>query len=222
MGNDLDFLAQLVTERSQQLQRSLEGKSGRGSTLIAALDPVLSKFENLASVAATTVSTSSRAEGVLIRNLLRAKQQLDLAYEVVAHFRDDIGRVDLPVGLLYLIDDLIRDLLPADADPLLHLNDQYMYSTLPLLETLPRLLSPRLIPEPHPVAFYIPKLNPANALFAPILAHEVGHTSWRQGIQTDLQVRIDQAAVKSTLDQAVASGADPTEWRRHTAHGARN
>jgi len=63
MGDDLGFLAQLVKERSEHLRRSLQRKTGRGSTLVAALEPVCAALEGLASAAVATPPTSSRQEG---------------------------------------------------------------------------------------------------------------------------------------------------------------
>jgi hypothetical protein len=48
-------------------------------------------------------------------------------------------------------------------------------------------------------------------LFAPILAHEVGHTSWRQGVRAQLDSAVDLAAIEEVLRKAVPFGADPNE-----------
>jgi hypothetical protein len=212
MGNDLGFLAQLVSDRATGLLHALQRKTrGRGSTLVAVLQPVCEDLRRQAEQANATPPASPREEEVRLRTLLRADQQLDVLYEVVSHFRDDVARQDLPVGLLYLIDELIRDLLPNEADPLIHLDNRHMYSTLPILETLPGLLQASSVPHPHPVAFNLPRLDPGNALFAPILAHEVGHTAWRQGVGTTLDTLINDQDVKPILDTAVAAGVGAKE-----------
>lgn len=211
MDNDLGFLAKLVTERSERVRQALDGKRGRGSTFASVFDDVCDALSQVAADASATNPTTPRELEVTVRGLLRAKQQLDTLYGVVAHFEADVGRRDLPIGLLYLIDEIVRDLLPHSADPLVHLDDRYMYSTLPILETLPGLLKPQTISHPHPVAFNLPGLDPENVMFAPILAHEVGHTSWRQATASALDAQVDQNAVTAALNPAVAAGVDAAE-----------
>jgi hypothetical protein len=211
MDDDLRFLAALVKERSDRLRDALQDRRGRGSTFASTFVGVCDQLSKVAVESLNEEPRTGRELQVRVRGLLRSRQQLGLMYRVVAHFENDIGRRDLPVGLLYLIDEIVRDLLPQSADPLVHLDDRYMYSTLPLLETLPELLKPEAIDHPHPVAFNLPGLDPANAMLAPILAHEVGHTSWRQGTATILDSRIDEQAVRDALDPAISAGEDPAD-----------
>jgi len=207
----LGFLGRLVEERAQRILTRLEAKRGRGSTFAAAFSTVCEDLIAQGQAAQSGASPTGKDFEVAVREMLRTLQQLDILYSVVAHFEADVGRRDLPVGLLYLVDELVKDLLPQSADPLIHLDDRHMYSTLPILETLPGLLKPDTVTGIHPVAFNLPGLDPNNAMLAPILAHEVGHTSWRQGIASELDQETDQAAVKGALDIAVSKGVDASE-----------
>jgi hypothetical protein len=146
----------------------------------------------------------------MVRELQRFAQETNVLYEVVSMFADDVGRTDVPIGLLYLIDELIHDLLPSGADPLLHLNHANMYSTWSIFHRIPSILEPNMYPEPHPVAFNVPGLDPVNALFAPILAHEVGHTCWQRGLGQKLQATLDAVAVEAQLQIAVQAGVPPS------------
>lgn len=220
MDHELGFLAKLVEERADHLRRVLADKRGRGSTFAEIFVGVCDELSKTASDAVESEPEDARALDVAVRSLLRAKQHLDLLYVVVTRYQDDVGRRDLPVGLLYLIDEVVRDLLPQHADPLIHLDDRYMYSTLPLLETLPALLKPASVKHPHPVAFNLPGLDTGNAMFAPILAHEVGHTAWRQSTAAALDARIDHNAVKQVLQAAVTAGVDGNELASSYANWA--
>lgn len=206
MDPDLRFLAELIDQQGNQLVNRLSASDGRGSSLATALMQVCLAAKAQAESARASGDLSGRGLAVRKRELHRSRQQLDVAYQVVSLWSNDMGRQDLPVGLLFLIDDLIRDLLPNGADPIVHLEDEFMYSTIAVLEALPDLLKPGSVPAPHPVVFNVPRLDPSNALLSPLLAHEVGHTAWRQGIDQLLHDRVDHDAVQGHLDAAVAAG----------------
>lgn len=208
MGDDLRFLGQLVSERANQIALRLPKAEGHGSTLVGAVAAVVAQHAADAQTIAAAGASSPAEERVRRRDLLRYQQQLDVLYEFMSRFGSDIGRTDVPIGLLHLVDELIHDLLPFGADPILHLDDKNMYSTMSIFQAVPKILHPGGHPHPHPVAFNVPGLDPGNAMFAPILAHEVGHTSWQQGIQGRLNALLDLPAINVVLQQAVAAGAD--------------
>jgi hypothetical protein len=84
-----------------------------------------------------------------------------------------------------------------------------MYSTLAIVDTTPQLWREPLPPEPHPVAFNLPALDPSNVMFSPILAHEVGHTAWRKGLEKELNRRADLGTASTHLRTAAsATGID--------------
>ena len=91
-------------------------------------------------------------------------------------FLRDVERRDLPAGLHVAIDTTIDQLLSEGGDPIVHMDDEYMYSTLDLRRALNQ--------EPDemvsPIVFFLPATDPFNVLLLPIIAHEVGHGAIRQ------------------------------------------
>jgi hypothetical protein len=213
VGDDRQFLSGLVTEKATRIRSALPLAKGRGASLVVAARAVCDRLTQEAEALAAIPTPSDAQLKVHARTLLRAQQQLDLLHVVVARYSSDVGRSDLPVGLMYLVDELIRDLLPQGADPLIHLGRNYMYSTLPLLEAAQGVMKPHSLPHPHPVAFHVPGLSPTNAMLAPILAHEVGHTSWSQAVNAQLDGAFDRSAVESELKAGVKAGATPKELK---------
>lgn len=201
MEDDLNFLQAVVRERITALRRELPAREGHGVSLIRGVAAACTRLEGEAAREASGPGELP----VLLRRLHFVLGELELLHYLVAKFRSDVGRTDLPVGLLHLVDALIDDLLPDSADPILHLDDENMYSTLDVFQAAAGTLQPATQPTPHPVAFHVPGLDAGNALLSPILAHEVGHTSWRQGIADQL----DQLAEHTTIEQALRTGVTP-------------
>jgi hypothetical protein len=210
VDEELRFLAQLVADRCQRLLGKLDSeRAGRGYSLVSVVRNICSRIlKDGEAIAVALPITDPTLAALKSRELARLRQELDLLHEVVAHFHGDIGRTDLPVGLLHLVDELIFDLLPAGADPILHLDDPNMYSTLPLLQVLAGVVGGDVPGKPHPVAFNLPAIDPGNATLAPILAHEVGHTAWIQGLKQEVDAKSDFPAISARLRQAVVD--DPS------------
>lgn len=146
------------------------------------------------------------------RQLQRLKLMLDAIHGNVFSYRDDIGRRDFPVGLLYLIDTLIDDLLKASADPLVHSDGNYMYSTIRLQALWAQLTSALGVEweeTTEPIIFNLPGLDPSNAMLAPILAHEVGHSVLQR---VDLVDSVEQSLDRETVDslRRTLTEADPS------------
>lgn len=214
MAEDLRYLSKIVRERARQVHAALPEEGGHGHSLAVAVEEVVVGIRDSAEAIAAGGPYADVVERVHVRTLQRLLDQLNVLYEFVAHFQNDVGRTDVPIGLLHLIDELIEDLLPSGADPLLHLNTEHMYSTFSIFHAIPSILDPSRHPEPHPVAFNVPGLDPANALFAPILTHEVGHTCWQRGMGRDLQTMLDITAIEAELQAAVTAGQDPADLRK--------
>jgi hypothetical protein len=210
VGFDLGFLSRLVTERADKLLAALPLGEGRGSTLVVVGQTVCKQISAEAVALGELKDVPEAVARIHARTLLRLTAKLNLLHEVIATWGGDVARTDVPVGLLYLVDELISDLLPLGADPLLHLGAEYMYSTLAVLEAAQDLMKPEDFAHPHPVVFNVPGLSPVNAMLAPILAHEVGHTSWGQAVSSKLDAEIDKPAIEGVLRVAKAAGADPT------------
>jgi hypothetical protein len=149
---------------------------------------------------------------VLGRKLYRLKFLLDQIHSNVFDYKGDVGRRDLPVGLLYLTDALVVDLLKASADPLIHLDGLYMYSTQRIKvewEKLSNELGVVWSEDAEPIVFNLPGLDPTNAFLSPILAHEVGHSViQRQDLVNDLEGKLDGSEVERLKSEL--SSADPS------------
>ena len=213
MAEELRYLSSIVRERARQVLTALPSSDGHGSSLTRAVKVVAERLAERAEQLATGGPYSPLDERVHVRELQRSDQQINVLYRAVSMYGSDVGRSDVPIGLLHLVDELIQDLLPSGADSLLHLDTLPMYRTVSIFHQIPGTLDPNEFPEPHPVAFYVPGLQPANALFAPILAHEVGHTCWQRGMGHDLQAMLDVPAIQAALSTAVAAGADAVQVR---------
>jgi hypothetical protein len=187
----------------------------RGSTYIRfvalhleAINALVSQIEDEYSHA------SGDFERVVIgRKLYRLKLFLDDIHGNLVEHRNDIGRTDLPVGVLHLIDALIEDLLKASADPVVHLGQPYMYSTIRMADQWKKLSAELGVTwtEPvEPIIFNLPGLDPSNALLSPILAHEVGHSViQRHDLVADVDSRLDVSAVDALKTAYAATpGAD--------------
>lgn len=209
MGDDLRFLSQVVLERAKQVLRSLPSAEGHGSSLPSAVAEAVATIAADARLIAGGAQYAPAEARAKSRDLQRFIQQLDVLYWVLSMFAKDIGRTDVPIGLLHLVDELIQDLLPSGADPILHLDYSNMYSTWSIFHRVPSILDPDKRAKPHPVAFNVPGLDPGNATFAPILAHEVGHTCWQRGMGNDLRARLDAGDITAALQQAVDGGSEP-------------
>lgn len=211
MGDDLRFLSRLVSERAKQILRSVPNSDGHGSSLTRAVANASEQLAEDAHNIASGGPYTPPEERAKARDLQRLAHELNLLYEAISLFGDDVGRTDLPIGLLHLVDELISDLLPSGADPIVHTATSNMYSTWSIFHAMPSILDPNALATPHPVAFNLPGLDPGNAMFAPILAHEVGHTCWQRGMGQDLVARLDKPAIDAVLSAAVQSGADPQQ-----------
>jgi len=211
MGAELEFLAAVAADRAEGVLRGLPRSAGHGDSLTRAIRVTAEQLKSRASTIVTGGPYLPALERVHARDLQRLASEANVLHQLLSAYAGDVGRTDVPVGLLYLIDELIRDLLPSGADPILHLDSSNMYSTFPVFERAPHILNPAAHPEPHPVVFNVPGLEPANALLSPILAHEVGHTCWRRTVGRDLRARLDLVAIQAALQIGVSAGANPKE-----------
>jgi len=179
--------------------------------MVVLLDQIEADRQRLATALATIPEDDAAAVEVELRGLLRLLPQLDGIHRLVATYRVDVGRQDLPVGLMHLVDRLVDDLLPSSTDPLIHLDSDYMYSTLPLVAYSGFVLhgssagaQAQSFPEPHPVAFNLPALDPSSALLAPILAHEVGHAACREKLINEVAQALPTQQINDEFQAAAA------------------
>lgn len=146
----------------------------RGGSLFASIHTLLNSLENDVSDLKDAYSDPETSEAS-VRKLVRSTQRLDVLHLLASEFKGDVGRKDLPVGLLSLLDALLDHYNIRNADPLVHLDRAPMYSTLPLTSFLGQRYGSQDGAVPQVVVFNLPALDPANMLLSPLMAHEVGH-----------------------------------------------
>lgn len=209
-------LLRCIVDRQVQRLQSVLGeipREQRGATYVTFVELHIEALIRLKDgTSADYLSSTSDLERVVYgRKLSRIKYQLDFLYLEVFEYRNDVGRSDVPSGLLYLVDYLIVDILKASADPVIHLHGAYMYSTQRLIdrwELLNRELGVAWSEPVEPIIFNLPGLDFGNALFSPILAHEVGHSViQRADLVAEVSSRLDVPSVESL--KAVLASTDP-------------
>lgn len=215
----VQLLADKIASQVQLLRDARPDPAApRGGTLAILLDILIDGAEAEAADLCMRLRTATGgARNALGRKLVRSDQRLQVAHLIAADYAGDVGRQDISVGLLCLVDALVVDLLPETADPLIHLNKQRMYSTLSLnLYAGTLIRDAGLASALGVIVLNLPALDPANALLAPILVHEVGHTAVsHSGLLGRLTGRLDTAALDAALAKhaALNPGADTTEWK---------
>jgi hypothetical protein len=136
-------------------------------------------------------------------------------------FVHDVERQEVPLGLLQIIDVLVDSLLPGGADPVIHFDARYMYSTLDVVKGVAPVLTALGVspgPEVRPVVFFLPAGDPSNALLMPILAHEVGHAAVERGdLGGEVLRRVDATKLNGLFATCLARAGnpDPTPWQIH-------
>lgn len=164
----------------------------------------------LDDIETTYEGSDEQTRTVLGRKLERLMYALDGIHGDVFNHRRDPGRRDLPAGLVFLIDALVDDLLEGKADPVLHLDGTYMYSTERLVARWSNISSAFGTKwpgdRPEPVVFNLPGLDPSNALLAPILVHEVGHSVLNAvDLVGEVEKKLDQGEVQRLKDAFTAA-----------------
>ena len=172
----LDFIQSLIAGHIDSARRGQPtSHSGRGARLFDLHRRVIEQAEaTLADVDAKL--KASHNDSVLRyaeRTLRRTLTEVETILPFLRPLMESVRRDDVPIGMLVALDSAIAALLPAGADPIVHLHDRHMYATLDLYQLL---RWPQGC-EPTPVAFFVPVLSPFNALMTPLLVHEIGHTA---------------------------------------------
>lgn len=134
------------------------------------IDEATARLDDLSNQVAK--ETDPRSQQILVRGLERLLREVESVLPQLQPYLDDARRRDVAVGLQVSLSRLIERLLPEGAEPIVHLDSDYMYATLDLRRALGR--APNGTPS---VVFFVPGCDPFNALLLPILAHEAGHTA---------------------------------------------
>lgn len=215
------LLSTLIGAQAAHLRDAIPaGSTARGASLGHLAELLIDSAEQqAASLMVQLASSEATARPALGRKLTRCRARLEVTHLILADYAGDVLRQDLPTGLLCLIDTLVSQLLPPSVDPLVHLSEQRMYSTLSLNGRAAWLLNENsLATNVGVVVFNLPALDPGNVLYAPILAHEVAHTLVSQ---EDLVGGLYRGADLQALDKVFArelsrsgAAADPAEWKQ--------
>lgn len=219
-SRSLRVVVRLIDDRVAAIRRARpHGETAGDHRLVHLVDLLIDGVERERERILREIDSATDDERVVLgRKLLRLHTQVR-GYSMLTPYLADIGRSDLPMGLLQAVGILIEALLPAGADPVIHLDEHHNYATLDLLtltEPIRSSLGIAAPPSPAPVVFFVPSTDPANALLLPILAHEVGHTAIDEAdLGSDVLSNSDQGALSDLLDDCLtaAGSSDPTTWK---------
>jgi hypothetical protein len=215
-----------LTDRLLRIEQSLPVRDPRrGASLFDLVRQLVSGLAASRDLVAAdfNVATRQSEQTVLGRKLLRLTQQSEIL-ALLTPFIDDVDQQDVPLGLLQIIDVLIESLLPDGADPIVHLDARYMYSTLDLVKVVqPTLVALGISPSAslRPVVFFLPAGDPSNALLMPILAHEVAHAAVeRSNLGSEILRRVDASKLNALFASCLARApkADPGRWQVDLFH----
>lgn len=199
----LDFIRSLINTHIENARRGLpEGHSGRGSSLFGLNRSLIERAESrMADIDAALANKKDDATRVYAgRALQRILDEVEPKLPFLRPLIESVRREDVPLGLLVSLDMAIEALLPDGADPVVHFDNAHMYWTLDLCNAM------RLkIKDKPPVVFFVPVLDPFNALFTPLLVHEIGHTAISQA---DLQIR-EMSLIANELSARYLPNAEP-------------
>jgi len=153
-------LAALSSEIEAAGARHDEVTGGMGERFFVAFradfEDIRQKFTELS---ATSAATSEKRALSVERSAASLLDRLRTHDAMVAEFAADVGREDLPVGYLMLIDKIFADVFESPIDPLVHVANAEGYS----------------ISSGSGIIVNLPAVDPTNVLLSPILVHEVGH-----------------------------------------------
>lgn len=210
------------------MRREIVGSHGRGAAvgkwMAARLDELEASVEtDLADGGSPTTHT----------RLLRHIDSLDLLHVEVVAYRRDIGRNDLPAGLLYAVDAIVDSVLGERIDVLIHDNTLNMYTTTdladrglgPLLEAQENTADGDVLAPPPPwpgsdltVVLSLPGLDLANAMLPPALTHEVGHIASKYRLRHRIASAPDwpKDAIATALEETrgVSGDKETSRWQR--------
>jgi hypothetical protein len=214
------FLNERLQSRVNRVEERLSVvPSGRGDHFIElARDLIAGAEAKRQDVLSQFPSATDAEKAIHVRTLLRLLGEIDV-FDLLSPYFSGVGRRDLPAGLVQLIDELIAELLPNRADPVIHLDEQYMYSTLDLVRLLSASLTSLGVTfsgSRAPVAFSLPANDPSNAFLTPILAHEVGHVAVNQAnLGSEVLSRTDQKVLNDLFKDCLqqANQTDPLPWQ---------
>lgn len=217
-ARSVELLDQLIEDHLDRLTAELPTEGGApGGEAVRLVGRLLERFRSeRASIVHALATAAPEERAVLARSLERLFIDLKIFQPHLTPFVRDASKEAKRLGLQVIIESLIRTLLPKGADPVLHLEERHLYATMDLARSLRNLWDQ--LPSAGaddtlwewdsgpPVVFFVPDLDPENAMYLPILAHEVGHQAVTQ---SDLGNKVMSACAQDLqplFDAALASG----------------
>lgn len=218
---DFEFLLSHLEAQEKRLRLFLDRrqKQARGSTFIRLVRLHISGAGNLRAQLAVQYAAAAdpTARGAIERKVLRLREALDDLHIWAVHFAADVGRTDIPVGLMYLVDAMLGVVMTEPRDALFHTDDNYMYSVISPVQPLSELFDTKVVAwaeTTQPVILNLPGADPTNMFLAPILAHEVGHPAVvEQGLLNQFDHTVDKSAIQPVWDDCVKMGVSDSALR---------
>lgn len=228
-----DLANQKLLAARNGLQRYREGS--RGGSLKVLLDHVLEVTERSLADHDSDLLDAERISEVDLRERLlanvrtkyeRRTVQLRLINLLLHKYGPCIDRDDLPVGLHYLIDVVVREVTDERADPIIYLEPFEGYSTVDLINDIAYRYEDQGGLEgadghlgKRPIALNLPAEDPENALLAPVLVHEVTHVAVDDTLGQVLAVEIAEPAKRAMAEldakRSTLQANTAEQWREH-------
>jgi hypothetical protein len=201
MGDSVKFgLSALHSEVAAARTRHDAVRAGIGSRFLpvfrAEFDQIENEFHTLKEQVENNDPKAMPGSERSVARLLTRLRDLD---KMVTEYAADVGRDDLPLGYVMLIDKVSKDVLGAAGDPLVHVSDAWDYSTTPLGSGM---------------ILHLPAVDPANALLAPILVHEVAHALFRHANDELNQLLSESVKPLSLITASLPALDDDDETKR--------
>lgn len=218
---DFDLLLGHLEAQEKRLSLFLDQQQrrGRGSSFIRLIRLHISGAGALRAQLATQYAAGAdpTARGAVERKVLRLREALDDLHIWAVHFAGDVGRTDVPVGLMYLVDAMLDVVASDPRDAVFHTDDNYMYSVISPVQPLSELFDTKVVAwteRTQPVILNLPGADPTNVFLAPILAHEVGHPAVvEHNLLSEFDHTVDKSVIQPVWDDCVNMGASDSALR---------
>lgn len=217
-ARSIELLDQLIADHLDRLTAQLPAAGGApGGEAVRLVGRLLERFRSeRATIVGALADAAPEERYLLARRLERLFIDLKIFQPHLTPFVRDASAESGRLGLQVVIESLVRVLLPKGADPVLHLEERHLYATMDLARSLRSLWDK--LPSAGaddtlwewdsgpPVVFFVPDLDPDNAMYLPILAHEVGHQAVWQSNLGDKVMAACANDLQPLFDVALASG----------------
>lgn len=150
---DLDFVRSLIQGHIQNARRGLpKDHGGHGSSLFDLNNILIKRAESAVADISLADNMNDYARGMAGIDLQQTLKEVEKTLPFMRPLMESVSRDDIPLGLLVILDTAIDGLLPNGADPVVHVVNQHMYSTVDLY----RLMGLEQGIEATPIVFFLP------------------------------------------------------------------